>query len=216
MALLNLVTNQFPLLDGREMELLELLFDISKSNDKTVRLIAVRKVEFSLHLGRQTRIGAETVLISIMERTEPLYGISCLRMALDNLLESHRALKGHSTQAEADSLTHGYTMGLKALSALFSVLPSEVLEEEIPRSRNMLLKVSLENIWYILYSLADGNFLQAMNSPQTSLRQTAATVIVRAHLVIQDDTKLFNLLDGLTKSQMNLCTYLFARSGNAP
>lgn len=145
MALLNLVTNQFPLLDGREMELLELLFDISKSNDKTVRLLAVRKVGFSLHSGRQTRIGAETVLMSIMERTEPLYGISCLRMALHNLLESHRALNGHSTQAEDDRLTHGFAMGLKALSALFNVLPSEVLEEEIPRSRDMILKVSLES-----------------------------------------------------------------------
>lgn len=51
-----------------------------------------------------------------------------------------------------------------------------------------------------------------MNSSHASLRQTAATVIVKAHQTIQDDTKLFDLIDGLTKSQMNLCTYLFARS----
>lgn len=57
--------------------------------------------------------------------------------------------------------------------------------------------------------------VQALNSSQAALRQTAAMVLVKAHSVIQDDTKLFGLIEGLSISQINLCTYLFARSATS-
>lgn len=55
---------------------------------------------------------------------------------------------------------------------------------------------------------------QALNDhhhPQ--LRQAAVSVLVQAHQVMQDDRKLFDLMETLTKSQVHLCTYLFAREG---
>lgn len=176
-----------------------------------------------LHTDRyiyQIRTGAECVTLSVVSATEPLYAASCLRLCLDNLQEPTSASEARNEEHE----TYGWTfaMGLKALGALFSLLPSEVLEEEIVRSRELIKKVST---LIVLVSDPLSQYLdypreleliligpQAINSPQAGLRQTAATMLVKAHQVIQNDNKLFELVDGLTKSQINLCTYLFART----
>ena len=56
---------------------------------------------------------------------------------------------------------------------------------------------------------------QAINDKEhPQLRQAAVSAIVKAHSVIEDDTKLFDKLGGLTKSQIHLCTYLFARENS--
>lgn len=46
-----------------------------------------------------------------------------------------------------------YAMGLKAMSALFGMLPAEVLEEEVSRAREILLKVSIAKTLLLLCSL---------------------------------------------------------------
>lgn len=159
------------------------------------------------------RTGAECVALAIVSITEPLYAASCLRMCLGKLPEAASATIGDNEGDGTSAWT--FAMGLKAMGALFSLLPSEVLQEEVVRSRDLIKKVRGYAITlFVNMSEVSSDLLsnQAFNSPQAGLRQTAATVLVKAHQVIQDDTKLFALVDGLTKSQINLCTYLFARS----
>lgn len=74
-----------------------------------------------------------------MASTEPLYAASCIRVCLEGLQDPSSASE---TTKEADEM-YGWTfaMGLKAMGALFSLLPAEVLEEEIVRSRELIKKV---------------------------------------------------------------------------
>lgn len=57
---------------------------------------------------------------------------------------------------------------------------------------------------------------QALNNQEYPyLRQAATTALVQAHRVLQDDNRLFEILGGLSKSQIHLCTYLFAKDNSA-
>ena len=59
---------------------------------------------------------------------------------------------------------------------------------------------------------ADLAALQALDNPSyPHLRQAAIACISKAHTVLEDDPKLFAILGGLSKAQINLCTYFFAR-----
>ena len=52
-------------------------------------------------------------------------------------------------------------------------------------------------------------------SDSTSLvvRESAATCIIAAQVVLRDETHLFTLLDGLPDEKENLLTYLFDKHG---
>lgn len=52
-------------------------------------------------------------------------------------------------------------------------------------------------------------------SDSTSLvvRESAATCIIAAQVVLRDETHLFTLLDGLSDEKKNLLTYLFDKHG---
>ena len=45
------------------------------------------------------------------------------------------------------------------------------------------------------------------------MRESAAASIIAAQLVLQDETHLFTLLDGLADEKKNLLTYLFDKHG---
>lgn len=139
-ALHRLVTCQAPCLNGRELGILEALFDISRTPDKNVSHES-SIVRLTLRLGSlQVRTGAECVAMSVVSATEPLYAASCLRVCMEGMQDPT------STQGISRNLDEAYSwtfaMGLKALGTLFSLLPTEVLEEEVVRSRELIKKVS--------------------------------------------------------------------------
>lgn len=140
-ALLNLVTHQAPLLNSRELNILEALFAVSQTLNKNVRASTYRICCDSLLTTRmhQIRTGAECVTLGVISATEPLYAASCIRICLDNL----QIARPFSDSPPEESETRNWTfaMGLKAMGALFSLLPSEVLEEEIVRSRDLIKQV---------------------------------------------------------------------------
>lgn len=45
------------------------------------------------------------------------------------------------------------------------------------------------------------------------MRESSATCIIAAQLVLRDETHLFTLLDGLADEKKNLLTYLFDKHG---
>jgi len=101
-----------------------------------------------------------------------------------------------SSSAEVKDGT--YAFGLIALGKFILRLPTEVLEEELPRLRATLIS-----------ALTD-------SSSESSLmvREAAAASIIAAQLVLRDETHLFALLDGLPDDKKNLLTYLFDKHGS--
>lgn len=73
-----------------------------------------------------------TILVLYLAQIEDvLYSLMCLRMSMSSLF---------STQVASPSSV-AFSAALKALGSLFVRLPAEVLEEEIPQTRDLLLKV---------------------------------------------------------------------------
>jgi len=88
----------------------------------------------------QVRTGAECVVISIVSATEPLYAASCLRVCMEAM--GHVASAQGASRGSDEIYSWTFAMGLKSLGTLFSLLPSEVLEEELVHSRELVKKVS--------------------------------------------------------------------------
>lgn len=127
----------------------------------------------------------EAVTSALCAVVEPLYGLSCLRTSLGKFLETH------NTNAEDTKKSYG--MGLRSFGALFKRLPAEVLEEEIPRAKE---------------------FLRGALNDQTQpdLRLAAVTALTAANSILQDETRIFAMVGGLNRAQMQLLTYYFNRT----
>jgi len=92
-----------------------------------------------------------------------------------------------SPDTNAKDASHAF--GLIALGKFVMRLPTEVLEEELPR-----LKFTL---------------MAALNDATLVIREAAYATIIAAQLVLRDETHLFALLDGLDDNKKNLLTYYF-------
>ncbi|KIY49594.1 hypothetical protein FISHEDRAFT_72906 [Fistulina hepatica ATCC 64428] len=126
---------------------------------------------------------------AITTRIEPVYGLTTLHAALR--LFCDEPYPEWSTE-EAKSTT--YAFGLIALGKFILRLPAEIAEEEIPRLR--------------------AAFISALNDKSSLIvRESAAAAIIAAQVVLQDETHLFALLDGLADEKKNLLTYLFDKHG---
>jgi len=101
-----------------------------------------------------------------------------------------------SSDANAKDASHAF--GLIALGKFVIRLPTEVLEEELPRLKSTLIA--------------------ALNDATLVIREAAYATIIAAQLVLRDEVHLFALLDGLDDNRKNLLTYYFdkhdARSSN--
>lgn len=73
-----------------------------------------------------------------IQSIEPLYGLATLRSSLVSHLEQHRP-KGSAGLDEATASSYG--MALKSFGTLFVQLPSEVLEEELERVKDLIRDV---------------------------------------------------------------------------
>jgi len=91
--------------------------------------------------------------------------------------------------SDAGSKDASHAFGLIALGKFVMRLPTEVLEEELPR-----LKYTL---------------MAALNDSTLVIREAAYATIIAAQLVLRDETHLFALLDGLDDNKKNLLTYYF-------
>lgn len=77
------------------------------------------------------------------------------------------------------------------------------------------LPLSLFVIYLFVHNtFLTSEFLQALNDKSSLvIRESAATAIIAAQLVLRDETHLFALLDGLADDKKNLLTYLFDKHG---
>ncbi|KAG8774671.1 suppressor of tub2 mutation, partial [Serendipita sp. 405] len=96
-----------------------------------------------------------------------------------------------TSSPDARALSHAF--GLLAIGKFILRLPSEILEEELPRLQLTLSK--------------------SLNDSQLLVREAAASAIIAAQLVLRDETYLFTMLASLSDEKKNLLTYLFDKHG---
>ncbi|KAH8106220.1 clasp N terminal-domain-containing protein [Cristinia sonorae] len=121
----------------------------------------------------------------LTQRIEPVYGLTTMHASVRFFRES--PIPPDSNPEIKDG---SYAFGLIALGKFMLRLPAEVLEDELPRLRATLIA-----------ALTDKS--------STVVREAAAASIIAAQLVIQDETHVFTLLDGLPEDKKNLLAYLF-------
>lgn len=73
-----------------------------------------------------------TILALYLDRMDPLYSLICLRGSLLEYITQH---------GSSNSTSASFAAAMKATGNLFLRLPAEVLEEEVPQTRDLLLKV---------------------------------------------------------------------------
>lgn len=64
---------------------------------------------------------------------DPICGVGALESAIE--------ISAHNDSSDATKSAMSFSLALKALGRLFLRLPAEVLEEEIPRVQDVLMKV---------------------------------------------------------------------------
>jgi len=157
------------LLNGNELEAYQALF-------------AVRKVEDAMALE-----ATNALRDSMGTSTDPVYGLTTLHACLNE------SLKRTPTPS---AVVGTYVFGLNGINKFVLRLPAQVLEEELPRIRPLILK-----------SLSHENSL---------VRSAASMVVVSAQMVLHDQAHLFALLDGLSDEKKNFLTYLFDKNKIQP
>lgn len=165
-----MVEHQQSYLEGRESELLALLFHLRYCNLQTISE------------------ASNTIRDALTDRIDPIYGLSTMHTSLKRFLAEPIPTDGN---AETRALSHAF--GLLAIGKFILRLPTEILEEELPR-----LQLTLS---------------QSLNDTQLLVRESAAAAIIAAQLVLRDETYLFTMLASLSDEKKNLLTYLFDKHG---
>jgi hypothetical protein len=88
-----------------------------------------------------------------LSKTDALYGLSALRTSLNNFIET-QFLKDTSSST-IELVNRVYSMGLKGMGTLLSALPAEVIEEEIPRFKLLVIRVN--NFFVVVDFFNDGH-----------------------------------------------------------
>lgn len=165
-----MLENQQTYLEGRESELLSLLFHLRYANKQTISE------------------ASNTIRDALASRIDPVYGLSTTHSSLKSFLAEPTPAHG---SADSRALSHAF--GLLALGKFILRLPTEILEDELPR-----LQLTLA---------------QGLNDTQLLVREAAAAAITAAQIILQDETYLFTMLASLTEEKKNLLTYLFDKHG---
>ncbi|KAI0080767.1 hypothetical protein K474DRAFT_1657611 [Panus rudis PR-1116 ss-1] len=119
---------------------------------------------------------------ALVARIDPVYGLTTMHASI----KAFRNAPTLNTELRDGT----FAFGLTALGKFMLRLPSEVLEDELPRLRDTLIS--------------------ALTDPTSIvIREAAAAAIIAAQLIIQDETHVFTLLDGLPEDKKNLLAYLF-------
>ncbi|KAM0752761.1 hypothetical protein T439DRAFT_182194 [Meredithblackwellia eburnea MCA 4105] len=161
----DLVGNQFPGFVGDEMEVFTLFFQLREDGSRT------------------TIAAVDAIADLFCIQTEPLYGLGSLRSSMSAYLASQRE----------EGLPKSYALGLRLLGKLFERLPSEILEDELPKTKE-LIKVGLKD-------------------KSGDNRRAAIHTLVAAQSVLQDEERLSLMMDGLAPDQRNLLAYYLERAG---
>lgn len=203
-VLWEMLENQPAYLEGRESEVLALLFRLRFANKQNVGFPS-HVVKFHLTSSLQVAEATNTIRDAIATRIDPVYGLKTMTTSLKLFLTQPIPSEG---SPEARALA--YAFGLLAIGKFLLRLPADIVEEELPRMKTTLTEVRAVSTITIVDTLIT---LKALNNSNLLVRESAAASITAAQLVLRDETYLFTLLDSLTAEKKNLLTYLFDKHG---
>ena len=199
----DVVQNQFPSFSGDEIRIFNLLFflreDPSRSVSRPAHVVPVLHPDL---LPSQVIAAVEGIADVLVDQLEPLYGLGTLRSTLEAYLQ----------QPQTDAVSRSYALGLRLFGKLFERLPSEVLEEELPKARTLIKKVRSAGA---IGGGVEADLIteQGLNDAKSGdLRRAAVTVLVAAQSVLQDEQRLYLMMDGLGKDQVSYSLRLKKRS----
>ncbi|CAE6524060.1 unnamed protein product [Rhizoctonia solani] len=134
--------------------------------------------------------GTNAIRDALTAAVEPVFGLATANGCLHSFVD-----EDPPTPELEPVRANSWAYGLVGMAKIMMRLPSDILEEEIPRVRNTLTAA-------ICYE-------------QSSLVRGAATVAIAAcQMVLRDETHLFTLLGNLPNEKKNLLTYYFNRTGS--
>ncbi|KAG8899341.1 suppressor of tub2 mutation [Tulasnella sp. 403] len=122
----------------------------------------------------------------LIKKSDPILGLAIVHRKLDEYLRGGTV----SDPTLADTTTSSYCFALLTIAKFILLLPAEVLEDELPRVRDSLLKA-------------------ISPSEPAPVREASYAVMIAAQINLRDETLLFTLLSGLTETQKHLLTYEF-------
>lgn len=95
------------------------------------------KVDGTRPLTRETQVtaAAEAIAILAADLGDPLLGIGALRSVLEEILKAYDPKDGETARA--------YSLALKCLGHNLARLPAAVLEDEVVRVRDFIMRVRL-------------------------------------------------------------------------
>lgn len=77
----------------------------------------------------------ESISTLFCDSLEPLYGLGILRSSLSTYLGSTVASNTEKVQSPS------YGLGMRMMGKFFEKLPGEILEEEVPKAKGLIMKV---------------------------------------------------------------------------
>ncbi|EJD53867.1 hypothetical protein AURDEDRAFT_133525 [Auricularia subglabra TFB-10046 SS5] len=169
-VLWEMLESQASYIDGNESVIYNLLFRLRYAN--------------RLHVLE----GTAEIRDLLANRLDPIFGLMTVNAALKAFLAEPLP-----TDTAEEARPASLAFGLIALAKFIVKLPSEVIEEELPRLKSILIT--------------------SLNDSSLVVRESATVAIIAAQLVLRDETHLFMLLDGLATDKKNLLTYFFDKHG---
>lgn len=200
MVLYGLVFQQSSFLPGHESSIFAFLLNIRYAKKLNVSTVCAPSDTCSSL--RQVFEATNAIRDSLIETFDPILGLATVHRSLVDFLK-----KPAPDASSSDVQSSSYCFCLVAIAKFILLLPSEVLEDELPRIRGSLITVRLT------CSSTEGRAAhfdaQALGQPASQVREAAYVAIIAAQVNLRDESHLFAMLSGLSDSQKNLLTYQF-------
>lgn len=132
----DLVQNQGSCFAGDEASVFSLLLRLREDPSRTVRLHLTLAVASTDLARSQTIAAVEGIADSFVSQAEPLFALGSLCSSLSSYLPPADHQPAPATAAKS------FALGLRLIGKFFERLPSEVLEDELPRHSSLIKRVS--------------------------------------------------------------------------
>ncbi|EGF99452.1 uncharacterized protein MELLADRAFT_79460 [Melampsora larici-populina 98AG31] len=175
--------------------------NVSKKSTRDHQLILLRAMilyESHLMVGKETElctilletvrsapssvmIACEAIGLMWVEQTEPVYGLSCLRSAVEMMKEEE------VEEAEEIQKNLSIRLAVICVGEYFGRLPMEIIVEALPKAKELIK--------------------EGLMSQDPETRMTSVMSLVIANSILKDEKLIMKILDPLSKSQEALLTY---------
>ncbi|KAH9816585.1 clasp N terminal-domain-containing protein [Melampsora americana] len=141
-------------------------------------------------------IACEAIGLMWVEQTEPVYGLSCLRSAVEMMkeerieeeeMEGEEEKKEKKKSGERKNRNLSIRLAVICVGEYFGRLPMEIIEEALPKTKELIK--------------------EGLMSEDPETRMSSVMSLVIANSIMKDEKQIMRILGSLSKSQEALLTY---------